>query len=112
MGAAFFGAQATPEEIEDVKQELAKGLRALMRIASFDSYIAGPTFSHADIAAYTQGYFTTMVLGALGQGNPMGEVEGYNAYIARLMKRPAFAKTGADQAQALQQMMAARAAGN
>jgi len=111
LGAAFFGAQTSPEEIEAVKQELAKGVRALKRIGSFDAYIAGATFSHADIAAFTQGHFISLVLGTLGQGNPIAEIDGYSAYVARLMQRPAFAKTGADQSQALKKMMAERAAG-
>lgn len=48
---AFFGGSVSDETKAEVRPALGKGVKALGEIASFSPYIAGDTFTYADIAA-------------------------------------------------------------
>ena len=49
---AFFGGKVSDETKQEVEKLLAKGLGSLAHLASFDPFIGGKSFTHADCAAW------------------------------------------------------------
>ena len=58
--AVYFGAPVDQTVYEQVRPDLDKGLRALKQLVRFAPYIAGDTFTFADITAYFQLRFTNL----------------------------------------------------
>lgn len=49
---ALFGKDVSDEVKESIARDLPRGLAAVKRLAKFDPWIAGPTFTYADIFGY------------------------------------------------------------
>ena len=60
IGAVYFGQEVDPSAKEQVRPAIENGLRALNHLALFSPYIAGDTFTFADITAYFMLNFTQM----------------------------------------------------
>jgi glutathione S-transferase len=98
-GQAFFGKGPVSDKTkEGVEQELGKDLRALAGLAKFSPFIAGPSLTIADCAAFVHlpliSLTTKIVYGRdfLDAGLPQAK-----AYLKMLGERPAFAKVNADR---------------
>lgn len=52
LGAVVFGEDINQVAVEEVKPALEKGLDAFNRLAKFEPYVAGSSFTYADIASY------------------------------------------------------------
>ncbi len=52
MPKVFFGQEISDDTVDEVKASLGRGFKAVERLAAFEPYIAGSTFSYADIYAY------------------------------------------------------------
>jgi len=50
--AAYFGGTISDEAKEKVRQQLVKNIAAFKRLAKFSPYLAGDTFTQADVAAW------------------------------------------------------------
>jgi len=60
IGAVYFGQEVDSSAKEQVRPAIENGLRALNHLALFSPYIAGETFTFADITAYFMLNFTQM----------------------------------------------------
>ncbi len=60
LPAAYFGADVEPTAKKEVQPAVKNGIQALMQLAKFSPYIAGDTFTFADITAYFQIRFAQM----------------------------------------------------
>ena len=106
---AFYGGTVSDETKAHVERELAKGLRALGKLARFAPAIAGPEFTLADISAFVHlsivSVVTRVVLGRdmvdelLPQAKP---------YLKMLGERPAFQRVSADRKAAAEAFAARR----
>jgi len=106
---AFYGGTVSDETKAHVERELAKGLKALGRLARFAPAIAGPEFTLADISAFVHlsivSVVTRVVLGRdmveelLPQAKP---------YLKMLGERPAFQRVSADRKAAAEAFAARR----
>lgn len=105
---AFFGGKVSDEVKRDVSVQLIKGATALGRLASFDPFIAGPEFSHADCAALVH----LPVVAAAGRNvlavDVFGEVPGVFEYLKHIRCRPAAQVVEADRRAGLEDFMARR----
>ena len=105
LGAAFFGRETSKPEIEAVSGKLAQGIGALARIVSFDPFIAGKDFSHADLAAFYTIGLAQAIMVRLEAPDPLTPLPGYKDYHQMLAERPAFQKTIRDRDRALAQIL-------
>jgi glutathione S-transferase len=95
---AFYGGTLSDESKAQVERELARGLKALSRLAKFAPMIAGPELTLADVCAFVHlplvATVTRLVLGRdmveelLPQAKP---------YLKMLGERPAFQRVAADR---------------
>ena len=91
-GAVFFGGQASPETMKEVERDLAKGVRAFLKLAAFDPYIAGKEFTLADCAAFVSLPLISMATKiALGK-DALESVPKVKPYLKMLGERPHFKK--------------------
>ncbi len=87
IAAVYFGAKVDPVTAEAVKPELDKGIRTLNALARFAPYIAGNTFSFADIAAYFQLRFTNVHTAKVYGWDIRDDVPGLGAYLETVGER-------------------------
>ena len=87
IAAVYFGAAADPATATAVKPELDKGIRTLKALARFAPYIAGDTFTFADIAAYFQIRFANLHTEKVYAWNIRDDVPGLGAYLEMLGAR-------------------------
>jgi glutathione S-transferase len=96
-GAVFFGGQVSDETRKEVERDLAKGLRALAKVARFDPFIAGKELTLADCSAFVNLPLVGMA-GKIAFGRDMFEhIPQVKAYLKMLGERPAFAQVSADR---------------
>lgn len=88
IAAVYFGGETDPATVAAVKPELDKGIRTLRALARFAPYIAGDTFSFADIAAYFHINFTNLHTRKVYERDLRDEVPGLGAYLAMVGERP------------------------
>ncbi|MBX9962752.1 MAG: glutathione S-transferase [Burkholderiales bacterium] len=89
-GEAFFGGKASDEAKREVERLLAKGMRALGRIARFGPYIAGPEYTHADCAAIVHLPTVVGVTKTIYGTDPLATlVPAAPAYLKAMFARPA-----------------------
>lgn len=86
--AVYFGAPVDQHAYEHARPALEKGLAALRRIARFEPYIAGETFTFADVAAFFQLQFTNMHTTTIYDWDIADALPGYTAYMDMLGQRP------------------------
>lgn len=94
----LFGKPVSDETKEQVKADLAKGVKAVSRLAVCDPYAAGPDFTIADLYVFyaygLAGMLSKKVVGVdLLEGQP-----GLADLIERLAKRPSIAQVTAEAA--------------
>ena len=87
-GEAFFGASASDSAKQAVERDLAEGVTALMRLAKFAPFAAGPEFSLADCAAIVHLPVTLATKKIYGRDFFAGHPE-VGAYLKEMGERPA-----------------------
>lgn len=109
---AFFGGAVTEETKARVERLLARQVPAFLRIARFAPYVAGDTFSVADIAAFVS---LPLVGGAtqavLGRDVLLAAGIDWKSYVRRIAaERPAAQRVSEDRKAFQAELMARRAA--
>ena len=94
---AFFGAKVSDGLKDATRKELGKNVKAFFQLAKFSPYVAGESFTAADISAYTHLPMVRAVGKKIYGEELLGEFD-LKSYVAMLNARPAFAKTAADAA--------------
>jgi len=107
-GGVFFGGTVSDETKKEVERDLAKGVRALSKLAKFDPYIAGKEFSLADCAAYVSLPLVTMATKLAYGKDALESIPQVKPWLKMLGERPHFAKVSADR-KAAQEAAAAAA---
>ena len=109
-GGVFFGGTVSEETKKEVERDLAKGVRALSKLAKFDPYIAGKEFSLADCAAFVSLPLVSMATKLAYGKDALESIPQVKPYIKMLGERPHFAKVSADRKAAQEAAAAAAAA--
>ncbi len=109
-GGVFFGGTVSDETKREVERDLAKGVRALSKLAKFDPYIAGKEFSLADCAAFVSLPLVSMATKLAYGRDVLESIPQVRPYIKMLGERPHFAKVSADRKAAQDAAAAAAAA--
>lgn len=107
-GGLFFGRTTSDETKKEVEREIAKGVRALKAVASFDPFIAGKDVTLADCAAFVHLPLVTMTTKMAYGRDFLEDIPQVKPYLKMLGERPAFAKVNAER-KAAQEAMAAAA---
>jgi glutathione S-transferase len=107
-GGLFFGRTTSDETKKEVERDIAKGVRALKAVASFDPFIAGKELTLADCAAFVHLPLVTMSTKMAYGRDFLEDIPQVKPYLKMLGERPAFAKVNADR-KAAQEAMAAAA---
>ena len=102
---ALFGGKVSDGLKEVTRKDLTQNVKAFMQLAKFSPYVAGDTFSAADISAYTHLPMVRTVSKRIYGEDLLGDFD-LKAYMAMLNTRPAFAKTAADAAAGMAAFMA------
>ena len=102
---ALFGGKVSDGLKEITRKELIANIKAFMQLARFAPYVAGDTFSAADISAYTHLPLVRTVSKRIYGEDLLGDFD-LKGYMALLNERPAFAKTTADAAANMPAFMA------
>ncbi len=92
---ALFGGKVSDGLKEVTRKELVANVKAFLQLAQFSPFVAGDTFSAADISAYTHLPLVRTVCKRIYGEDLLGEVD-LKGYMALLNARPAFSKTAAD----------------
>lgn len=93
---AFFGGSVSDETKREVKPLLAKGMDAFARVAQFSPYLAGDTFTAADIAgAIHLPLIRDAHRGIFGE-DPWSGVPEIKPFIGKVRERPAMQRVMAD----------------
>lgn len=95
----YFSRTAPSESVaRDVSSTLAKGVRALQHLASFDGYIlGGSTFTAADAAAVIHLPLVSQVARNVLGIDPLADVPGLAGYLERMQARETVQRIRADQ---------------
>ena len=94
---AFFGGKISDETKQQVEKALPKGLKALMRLAKFAPFIAGPEFTLADCAAIQHLPLVTMATKRIYGRDFMEPHPQVAAYLKAMSERPATQKVAEDR---------------
>jgi len=97
-GQAFFGGTLADGAAARIRHKLVRNIAALARLVRFDPYIAGPTFSQADCAAWASFGVITMATQAI-YGEDLLTAGGvdWRPYAKRLAERPSVQRVAADR---------------
>lgn len=94
---AFFGGTVSDETKANAKANLAKGVECLKRNGKFSPYVAGDTFTYADIMFM----YSMSLAGACGRRvldmNPLDGFDGASDLLKSLATRPSAIQIAADQ---------------
>lgn len=93
---AFFGGKVSEETREDVRPQLHKGIKALMRLAHFEPYLAGEHFSLADIAGAIHLALARDAYRAIYGEDPWSEYPQIKPFVVKVRERPAMQQVMAD----------------
>ena len=96
-GGAFFGGSTSEDTKKEVERDLAKGVRALTKLAKFDPYIAGKELTLADCAAFVSLPLVTMATKVTYGKDVLEGIAALRPYLKMLGERPHFAKVNADR---------------
>ena len=108
-GGAFFGGSTSEDTKKEVERDLAKGVRALTKLAKFDPYIAGKELTLADCAAFVSLPLVTMATKVTYGKDVLEAVPQVRPYLKMLGERPHFAKVNTDRKVASEAAAAAAA---
>ena len=93
VGATYFGAPVEPTAFKEVRPVVENGLRALLKVAKFDPYIAGENFTFADIAAYFHINFAQMNMVKIYDWDMVSDTTPLADYLQLVGKRPSVKET-------------------
>jgi glutathione S-transferase len=98
-GQAFFGGAAMDEaDKERIRKQLVKNIAGFKRLAKFEPYVGGATFTQADCAAYVSlplvGLASRL---ALGEDLLVAAGVDWKAYAKLIAQRPSAQKVDADR---------------
>jgi glutathione S-transferase len=98
-GQAFFGGAAMDEaDKERIRKQLVKNIAGFKRLAKFEPYVGGATFTQADCAAYVSlplvGLASRLVL---GEDLLVAAGVDWKAYAKLIAQRPSAQKVDADR---------------
>ncbi len=96
-GDVFFGKPATEEEKVAVRKLLEKGFASLLRIASFDPYLAGKEITYADFYFYFSVGLATRVTKKAHDWDAFSTVPGLKDLMTLLGERASIKRIQADQ---------------
>jgi glutathione S-transferase len=106
-GAVFFGGQASDEAKKEVERDLAKGVRALTKLAKFSPYIAGAEFTLADCVAFVSLPLISMTTKMAFGKDALECIPQVKPYLKMLGERPHFKKVNDDRKVAIEAAAAA-----
>ena len=99
---AFFGGTVSDEIKAEVKERLEIGLKGLNRLAKFSPFLAGDTYTAADIVAWLHFFMVSMATQKIYGTDLVAEyIPNLSTYMQSLESRPAVQKVAADRAAAL-----------
>ena len=107
-GEAFFGGRASEETKKEVSAVLAKGARALGKLARFDPFIAGSDFSYADCAAYAHLPVVSSASQAVLGADALASVVGIADYLKQIAARPHAQRVNRERKAGLEPFAASR----
>lgn len=97
--ANYFARKPAPESVaNDVRTTLSKGAKAVAKLASFEQFLLGDTFTAADIAAAIHFPMVRALSSGVLECDPLGEIPGLPAYLERMEQRPTLQRIRRDQA--------------
>lgn len=98
----FFGGTVSEEVKAEVKELLEKGLNGLARLAKFSPYIAGDSYTAADIVAWLHFYMISATCQKIyGTDLLANHIPQLADYMQLMETRPAVQKVAADRAAAM-----------
>ena len=89
LPTVYFGKPVDRYAYDQVRPALEQGLAALKRLARFEPYIAGDTFTFADVTAFFQLQFTNLHTARVYDWDIGDALPGLDAYLEMLGERPA-----------------------
>jgi glutathione S-transferase len=106
----FFGGGVSDETKQEVEKLLEKGARSLTRLARFDPFIGGKTFTHADCAAFVHlPLLSQATKKAYGRDFLDEFLPAAKPYLKMIGERPHAQKVNADRKAAYEAYAAAKA---
>jgi glutathione S-transferase len=96
-GGLFFGGSFSEETKAAVEKDIAKGVRALKAVATFDPFIAGKDLTVADCAAFVHLPIVTLVTKLAFGRDFLDDIPQMKPYLKMLGERPAFAKVNEER---------------
>ncbi len=91
IGTVYFGGPVDDVAFKEARPALEQGLKALSGVAKFAPYIAGDTFTYADIDAYFQIGFANLHSTKIYDWDITESIPGLGDYLAMLRERPSVA---------------------
>ena len=89
LPTVYFGKPVDQYAYDQVRPALEQGLAALKRLARFEPYIAGDTFTFADVTAFFQLQFTNLHTARVYDWDIGDALPSLDAYLEMLGERPA-----------------------
>lgn len=94
---AFFGGKVSDETKEEVRRDIAKGVRAFKALAKFDPYLAGKELTAADCAAFVHLPLVSLTTKIVYGKDALEDIAPLRPYLKMLGERPAFARVNEDR---------------
>jgi len=94
---AYFGGKVSDETKEEVKRDIAKGVRAFRSLVKFDPYIAGSELTVADCAAFVHLPLVSLTTKIAYGKDVLEDIAPLKPYLKMLGARPAFARVNEDR---------------
>ena len=88
LPTVYFGAPVDQAVYDAVRPLLENGLRALKQLVRFEPYIAGDTFTFADLTAYFELRFTNLHTTQIYDWDITNDLPGLGEYLQRVGERP------------------------
>ena len=88
LPTVYFGAPVDQAVYDAVRPLLENGLRALKQLVRFEPYIAGDTFTFADLTAYFELRFTNLHTTQIYNWDITNDVPGLGEYLQMVGERP------------------------
>ena len=87
-----------PEQVAtEVRQALENGVRALRKLARFETFLSCDRFTAADIAGAMHFPAAQRVTQAVLDSDPLSEIPGLSQYVQRMDERPSIKHVREDQ---------------
>jgi glutathione S-transferase len=99
---AFFGGTVSDETKKEAKERLEIGLKGLARLAKFSPYIAGDSYTAADIVAWLHFFMISATVQKIYGADLLAEyIPDYVSYMQFIETRPAVQKVAEGRAAAM-----------